>query len=149
MSTRNTIPFADLPQTVLILDKYEFFTRVEIGEICGVHPSIITKDCHHLNDLKLDGFNGIIDYDPVPRDSLWYIYAIEMFRRAHMLVGKQDTPRKKFVKDVNKRGQRAIEFWVKAGGGSRDDFDKRVTDFIARKKCRKLDDAAAIDVEAS
>jgi hypothetical protein len=148
MNTKpTTIPFPDLPQPFLVMD-FEVFTRVEIGEICGVHPSLITKDCHHLNDLKVEGFDGIEDYAPVPRAALWFLYAIEMFRRAHMLLSK--TPiRTKFVKDVNKRGQKAIDFWVKAGGGSREDFDKRVNDFIAKKKCQKLHDAAAIDVQAS
>ena len=146
MSTKATaIPFPDLPKPFLFTS--EVFTRVEIGEICGVHSSLITKDCQALNDIEVEGFSGIEDYAPVPRDALWYVYAIEMFRRTHMMLG-QTPVRTKFVKDVNQYGHRAIDRWVKAGGGSKEDFETRLNNFIAKKKCKKLYESA-IDVQAS
>lgn len=150
MKTTTAIPFPDLPRPNLTLAPHTTFKRVEIGQMFGVHPSLITKDCQALNKVKagkIKGFEGIDHYYPVRRQDLWMIYAIEMFRRVHWAGGIKPT-RRKFVEQVNAEGEKAINYFVELGGGSRQHFERVVNNYVAKQSVARLQDHL-IDVEAS
>lgn len=147
MKTSPSIPFPDLP--LKIVDD-SAFNRVDIAQMFGVHPSLITKDCQALNLIekgKVEGFTKIEYYLKIDRDNVWLIYAIECFRRFYWMQGT--TPhRPRFAKEINDCGASVIDEYVKKAGGSRQHFERLLETFETKRKISKLRDHV-IDVQAS
>jgi hypothetical protein len=90
----------------------------------GIDPSIISKDASAI---------GLSPYAPLSKSDVWRLYVLACYRRVN-----PGSSRKSFVDLCLQRGDGAALEFVRIAGGSREDCDRLIKNFIARKQTRPL-----------
>ena len=112
----------------------DLFTRSEIAGIFGnrIHRSQISRFQSVLG--------GIEPYQPINRDGVWGVYVFLCWRQAkRMLSGGAWTWKEQFQSDYEKLGETAfLEKYVYSLGGSREDCDRMIDEYLAKKNTKKF-----------
>ncbi len=142
-----TLPLSELGAVSLI--DFETFTRKELADAFGVpNGSMVTKTCQWLNNLagKFPGFDRIEDSRPLTQDQAYFVYAVQCYRRVMIAGAGMDSVhlRPLITELINKKdkGMAVIDAIVKAGGGSKEDFNKRIKAIQVKKRCKRINGSA-------
>ncbi len=101
------------------------FSRREIAEMFGgIDPSIISRDCTAI---------GLPEYTPIDCEGVWRLYVLACYKRI-----RPYSSRESFVELCTKQGDAAALEFVKLAGGSREDCDELIQNFLAKKLTNPL-----------
>jgi hypothetical protein len=101
------------------------FTRREVAEMFGgIDPSIVSRDAVAI---------GLTEYKPINKEGVWRLYVLACYKRAHPFAS-----RKSFVELCTQQGDEVALEFVKLAGGSREDCDRLIENFLAKKLTKPL-----------
>jgi hypothetical protein len=116
-------PLPHLPPIVVV--EPPEFTRKDVAEMFGsIDPSIISKDASAI---------GILPYISLSKEDVWRLYVLACYRRVNPGASRQS-----FIDLCEKKGDEAAMKYVQLAGGSREDCDRLIENFIARKQTKPL-----------
>ncbi|MBW4422431.1 MAG: hypothetical protein KME13_25015 [Myxacorys californica WJT36-NPBG1] len=115
-----------LPHLPSIVDaESNTFTRREIAEMFGgINPSIISRDCSSI---------GLPECEPIDKEGVWRLYVLACYKRL-----RPSASRKSFVKLCIQHGDEVALEFVKLAGGSREDCNQLIENFLAKKLTKPL-----------
>lgn len=109
------------------------FTREEVAEI--FHNRIDRSQVSRLQEV----LKGIEPYQPLTRADIWKVYVYLSWRDIQIAEGKRHVWRKTFQDELIKLGEEAfLKKYVFHWGGSKEDCERLIDDYLARKKTKKL-----------
>lgn len=130
---RIALPLPHLKHPQSISDDPKF-TRVQVAAIFGnaFSPSHISK----IQDV----LEGIDEYDELDRDAIWHVYIFQAWRQFQTtFYGKRHAWKRRFQAEVETMGEAAfMTKYVDKIGGSREDCDRMVDDYIVKRNTEKL-----------
>ena len=110
------------------------FTRAEVAEIFNnaVHPSQVSRFQEVLA--------GIEPHELIDRDGVWCVYVFLCWRQLKTLRdGTRHTWKKRFQSEFEEMGEvRFLDEYVHGPGGSREDCDRMIDDYLVKKNTKKF-----------
>ncbi len=98
-------------------------TRQDVGDMFGLNPSMISKDCQSL---------GIESYQTLNVEDIWKVYCLRVWMVIHPLAH-----RKTYIAQAL-ADKDSILKEIELVGGGRDHFEQKLEDYLAKVKTKKL-----------
>ena len=125
------LPHLKHPKTIAVDTK---FNRVQVAEIFGnVFPS------SHISKIQ-NVLEGIREREDLDRDAIWNIYIYQCWKQFQIAVyDKNHAWKLRFQAEVEEMGEDAfMKRYVYGVGGSREDCDRMVDDYLIKRNTEKL-----------
>lgn len=89
-----------------------------------IDPSIISKDASAI---------GLTAYAPLSKSDVWCLYVMACYRRVNPGASRQS-----YLDLYTQKGEAAALKFVELAGGSKEDCDRLIEDFLAKKRTKTL-----------